>query len=85
VDLRGRLIAIPVELSPRFVARTSIVVVESAGVAGTTPGRYYDVSADGKRFLIIRSPLTVENGTPPQLNIVLNWGEELKRLAPVKR
>ena len=41
----------------------------------------YDVSPDGKRFLMIqRAPGSV----PRQLNVILNWPEELKRLAPTK-
>ena len=40
----------------------------------------YDVSPDGKRLLMIqRDPGSV----PRQLNVILNWSEELDRLAPV--
>jgi len=41
----------------------------------------YDVSADGQRFLMIKA---VEQGetAPTQINVVLNWTEELKRLVP---
>ncbi|HXG56129.1 MAG TPA: hypothetical protein VNJ03_12185 [Vicinamibacterales bacterium] len=48
------------------------------------PGRPYDISPDGKRFVII------EEGEPtmqalPQITLVLNWAEDLKRLmAPAK-
>ena len=39
----------------------------------------YSVSPDGKRFLMIqRDPASV----PRQLNVILNWTEELKRLVP---
>lgn len=43
--------------------------------------RNYDVSSDGARFLMIRRE---ESGRPQQqqLNVVLNWLEELKRLDP---
>ena len=49
----------------------------------TTPTRGWDVSADGQRFLLVRpagpaeKPVTV-------VHVVLNWAEELKRLAPAK-
>jgi len=37
----------------------------------------YDISRDGQKFLMI------ESGDPPvQINVVLNWFEELKRLVP---
>jgi hypothetical protein len=39
----------------------------------------YDVSPDGKTFLMIqRDPGSV----PRQLNVILNWSEELDKLAP---
>jgi Tol biopolymer transport system component len=39
----------------------------------------YDVSPDGKRFLMIqRDPGSV----PRQLNVILNWSDELERPAP---
>jgi hypothetical protein len=37
----------------------------------------YDINRDGQKFLMI------ESGDPPvQINVVLNWFEELKRLVP---
>jgi serine/threonine-protein kinase len=43
-------------------------------------GRMYDISPDGKRFLMIQES---EPPPPPtQYNIVLNWFDELKRLVP---
>jgi eukaryotic-like serine/threonine-protein kinase len=40
----------------------------------------YDVSADGQRFLMLKSS---EQGTPAtQINVVLNWFEDLKRRVP---
>jgi len=38
----------------------------------------YDVSPDGQRFLMIKQAEPV----PTQINVVLNWFEELKRLVP---
>jgi hypothetical protein len=38
----------------------------------------YDVTPDG-RFVMIR---TEEGPAPAQINVVLNWFEELKQLAP---
>ena len=41
----------------------------------------YDVSTDGKRFLMVKQPA---NQAAPQIVVVQNWTEELKRLAPTK-
>jgi hypothetical protein len=44
--------------------------------------RNYDVSPDGARFLMIRREVESDRPQQQQLNIVLNWFEELKRLDP---
>ena len=41
----------------------------------------FDVSADGQRFLMLK-PVEREQAAPTQINVVLNWTEELKRLVP---
>jgi hypothetical protein len=47
-------------------------------------GRTYDVSPDGRRFLMIKEGSNDPNVAPPTINVVLNWLDELKRLAPAK-
>ncbi len=42
--------------------------------------QYYDISPDGKRFLMIKA--SEQEVTVTQINVVLNWFEELKRLVP---
>jgi hypothetical protein len=41
----------------------------------------YDVSPDGQRFLMLE-PVESQTGGATQINLVLNWVEELKRLVP---
>jgi hypothetical protein len=43
---------------------------------------FYDVTPDGERFLMLK-PVATE-AAPTQINVVLNWFEELKQKAPVK-
>ena len=45
-------------------------------------GRTYDVSPDGRRFLMIKGGDTP--ATPATIVVVLNWTEELKRLVPTR-
>ncbi len=46
----------------------------------STPGyQYYDISPDGKRFLMMKEEVALEQS---RINVVLNWFEELKRLVP---
>jgi serine/threonine-protein kinase len=44
--------------------------------------RNYDVSSDGTRFLMVRREVESDRPQQQQLNVVLNWFEELKRLDP---
>jgi serine/threonine-protein kinase len=43
--------------------------------------RTYDVSTDGKKFLMVKQPA---NYAAPQIVVVQNWTEELKRVVPTK-
>jgi len=40
---------------------------------------YYDVSPDGKRFLV------VSDASAAEIQVVTNWFEELKRVAPAAK
>ena len=39
----------------------------------------YDVSPDGQRFLMLKA---TDQPAPTQINVVLNWFEELKQKVP---
>jgi serine/threonine-protein kinase len=77
------MMAVDITLSPALIAGTPHLLFEIKTNPGT-PHRNYDVSRDG-RFLMVRGP----EGPPPapvtQMVLVLNWFEELKRLAPSDR
>ena len=42
---------------------------------------FWDISPDGKRFLMMKEAATE---APRKINIVMNWLEELKQRVPVK-
>ena len=42
----------------------------------------YSVSPDGKRFLMIRRD---PGSVPRQLNVILNWSDEIEGLSPPRR
>ena len=74
---------VPVESTDRdFPFGTPEVLFEGRYVrSGTRPGyRDYDVTEDGQRFVMVQ-PLEPES-TLTQINVILNWTEELKRLVP---
>jgi hypothetical protein len=41
-------------------------------------GRTYDITPDGRRFVMVKEM----NPPPRRIAVVLNWFEELKRLVP---
>ena len=43
----------------------------------------YDVSSDGQRFLMLKPAEQAESAT--QINVVLNWFEELKQKVPTEK
>jgi serine/threonine-protein kinase len=42
----------------------------------------YDISHDGKRFLMLKTAALTAAAPPPPISVALNWTEELKRRAP---
>jgi hypothetical protein len=54
------------------------------GAIAQLTARAFDVSADGKRFLMIKGPHSVSSG-PMDVVLVQNWLEELSRLVPPSR
>jgi hypothetical protein len=50
--------------------------------AGPARPRYgYDVDSGGDRFLMLKP--VPRDARPPDLHVILNWFEELRRLAPL--
>ena len=73
--------AVPVETEPDFEAGAPQVLFGGNFVA--TTGRMYDVSPDGQRFVVVRAAPGNDGETEvPQVVLVQNWFEELKRLVP---
>jgi serine/threonine-protein kinase len=78
----GVVMSAPIVPGPVFSAGTPTTLFKGTYLSPQT-GRMYDVSPDGKRFLLIReSRAEGEAPPPPQLIVVQNWLEELKRLVP---
>ena len=58
-------------------------VILSAEYFFPTGNRSYDVSADGRRFLMIKEAGARDGGDSRTLNVVQHWTEALKRLVPM--
>jgi Tol biopolymer transport system component len=79
----GRLMAVSIKPRSGFTWENPTVVVNHAYFAASGPGRSYDVSPDGARFLMIKAA-DESTAARPQLEFVQNFSDELKRLVPTR-
>jgi hypothetical protein len=85
----GALMSVRVEPGAIWTASTPTKLFDGrqyyTGGGATNIPRTYDVSPDGKRFLMIKPSGTPEQAQAvPSIVVVENWQEELKRLVPTK-
>ena len=87
-EVRPRIMAASIAAGAAFSAHAPVKLFEGPYFAALTSntGRTYDVSPDGKRFLMIKD-VAAESTTAsdPPLVVVLNFFDELKRVAPARR
>jgi serine/threonine-protein kinase len=82
----GDMMAVPVTLEPTFTSGRPRTLFRFAGVyrmSGTATA--YDIHPDGTRFIMVSERKDAAPTPRQQVNIVLNWFEELRRLAPATR
>jgi hypothetical protein len=78
----NKMMAAAVETKPVFAAAKPKLLFEGHYQAGFSAfdTACYDVSPDGQRFLVIKE--STQESAATELNVVLNWADELRRLAP---
>jgi eukaryotic-like serine/threonine-protein kinase len=76
-----KMMAVDIDTQPNFLAGKPRVLFEGRYQPAPFPIANYDVSPDGQRFLMLK-PSEQELAAPTQINVVLNWFEELKRRVP---
>jgi hypothetical protein len=80
LDATGAVMRVGVAPGPTFTAATKLIEARY-GAEPSQTGRSYDISPDGKRFLMIKPvPDADQMAAPASLVVVHNWHEELKRL-----
>jgi serine/threonine-protein kinase len=78
----GSLMSVPIQAGTVFNFGNPARLFDASPYIGNgLVGRTLDVSPDGRRFLMIKSLKQEE--TTAQINVVLNWTEELKQKVPV--
>jgi eukaryotic-like serine/threonine-protein kinase len=76
-----KMMAVDITTQPGFAAGKPKMLFEGQYVPTPLTAPYYDVSSDGQRFLMLK-PVEQAQSAPTQINVVLNWFEELKRRVP---
>ena len=74
-----KMMAVSVVFGETFSSENPRLLFEGRFVPTRRGDAGYDVSPDGQRFLLVKR---VQESVPTQLNVVLNWFEELKRRVP---
>ena len=74
------MMSVSVQTTPTFSVGKPRVLFEGPYLSSSLSAGYlyYDVTPDGQHFLMIKE----DQKEPGQINVVLNWFEELKRLVP---
>jgi serine/threonine-protein kinase len=76
-----KMMAAETTLKPSFSVGKPRMLFEDHYVPTLATKANYDVTPDGQRFLMVKES-EHEGSSPTQINVVLNWTEELKRLVP---
>jgi Tol biopolymer transport system component len=73
----GKMMAVSFVTEPELRVGKPRLLFEGKYFRGAPWGRNYDIAPDGTRFIMITDESQSEQ--PTQINVVLNWSEELKR------
>jgi eukaryotic-like serine/threonine-protein kinase len=76
----NKMMAVDVTIQPTFSAGKPKMLFEGPYVPTPRSFQDYDVSPDGQRFLMLKA--SEQSQGPVQINVVLNWFEELKQKVP---
>ena len=77
----NKMMAVDIATQPSFTVGKPRILFEGQYQPTPTTSPNYDVSPDGQRFLMLK-PSAAAEAAPTQINVVLNWFEELKQKVP---
>ena len=75
-----KMMAVDITTQPDFAAGKPRMLFEGQYQPAPVTTPNYDVSPDGQRFLMLKP--SEQGAAPTQINVVLNWFEELKQKVP---
>jgi eukaryotic-like serine/threonine-protein kinase len=76
-----KMMVVDIATQPSFAAGKPRMLFQGPYERSPATSPNYDVSPDGQRFLMLK-PADTGESAPTQINVVLNWFEELKRRVP---
>src|SRR5207237_7385566 len=81
----SKLVSVRIQTQPSFSFSDPVPLPIERIIQGTATPRQYDIMPDGKRFLVLlpAPQAGTESRQTQQINIVLDWFEELKQRVPV--
>jgi serine/threonine protein kinase/Tol biopolymer transport system component len=79
-----RMMAVDIATQPSLAAGKPRMLFQGPYELSPATSPNYDVSRDGQRFLMLKAG-DADEGAPAQINVVLNWFEELKRRVPTEK
>ncbi len=85
-SLTGAIMRVGVERGTSWAATTPTLLIKEGylTVPAGNPGRSYDISSDGQRFLLLKAgDGSGQVAAPASLIVIQHFDEELKRLVPV--
>ncbi|MCH8267802.1 MAG: protein kinase, partial [Acidobacteria bacterium] len=74
------IMVVTVQMEPEFRASKPQALFDAPFVADEILAPSYDITPDGQRFVMVQA--SEQGSAATQINVVLNWFEELKRLVP---
>jgi serine/threonine protein kinase/Tol biopolymer transport system component len=82
LDGSGAMMRVSVGEGSGWTASAATRLFEGPYGIGGSPARFFDISRDGRRFIIVKEGSDGRTAALPQVVVVRNWFEELKRLVP---
>jgi Tol biopolymer transport system component len=81
----NQLVAVDIQTTPSFTFGKPIPIRIDGFIGNGGNNRNYDIMSDGKQIVAVIDASTPQTGgdrpAPPQVNVVVNWFEELKRIS----
>jgi serine/threonine-protein kinase len=82
LDATNTLHAVPADTTARTFVVGKPIKVFDAKYVEPNPARHYDVSPDGRRFLMLKPRGADPNATPATMVVVERWSDELRARVP---